>query len=69
MLFEELSDVQRDMLLEVSKKIVFDGIIPFESELVTEWMNIFGYNDPSRKMLMASTAFPQRAMMSLLINK
>ena len=67
MLFEQLSDEEKTDLLGVCKQIVFQGIVPWDNMLLNTWMTELGFNSPDRRLTMVSIAFPQRAMMSLLV--
>ena len=66
MLFEELTSQEKQSLVEISKEIVFNGNIPWDNQLLNRWMEHFGYTSPDRKLLMVSTVFPQRALLSVL---
>jgi hypothetical protein len=66
MLFEELTDSEKSELLEMSKKIVLDGKLPPQTNpFVSLWMKTLNIEDRNW-LVMASVAFPQRALLSLI---
>ena len=66
MLFEELTDIEKQGLLNISEKIVLKGEIPPQNNIyVSFWMKSLGYTD-EQFLLLISTVFPQRALLSLI---
>jgi hypothetical protein len=66
LLFEELTPSDRDELLEWAERIVLTGgFPPDDPPWLTEWMRVAGYDDRQR-LLLISTAVPQRVLLSLL---
>lgn len=66
MLFEELTDIEKSELLEMSKKIVLDGKLPSQTNpFVSLWMKTLGYTN-GQYTLLITTCFPPRALLSLI---
>lgn len=66
MIFEDLSNEEADAMLVVLENIVLRGEVPSPfPPWLKEWMETFGYNG-SQGLLLVSTAFPQRALLSLV---
>lgn len=65
MLFEDLSEQDRSEMLSFAKDLVLRGITPNPlPDFVEQWMTAFGYSDYQR-LLIISTALPQRILLSL----
>lgn len=65
MLVIDLSEAEAQECLRLSKRIVFDGIVEWESPIIKLWMDEFTSND-DHKLLMASTVLPQRLLLSYI---
>ncbi len=66
LLFEELTDIEKSELLEMTKKIVIEGKLPpISNPYVSLWMKSLGFED-KQFLVIISTAFPQRALLSLI---
>lgn len=64
MMFEELTYSERDALLGICENIVLKGEIPYPNPYFDFWCNELGLGD--RSLLLLSTAFPQRALLSVI---
>ncbi len=66
MLFEDISDVEYTEMLQTMDDIVLCGKLPYPLPwLAAEWMKCFDYNE-TQVLLLLSTAFPQRVLLSLV---
>ena len=67
MLFEELTLEEGKEMLAFCESVVLEGKMPHPlPPWVGQWLDAFDYNTPDRALLLLSTAFPQRVMLSLL---
>ena len=66
MLFVDLTDEEAAELTAFAEGVVLHGSIPHpQPEWVDQWMTAFGY-DERQRLLVISTAFPQRVLLSVL---
>ena len=66
MLFEDISDDEAREMLYFCKDIVLYGKVSFP-DYFEQWIKEFKY-DERQKTLLISTAFPQRVLLSLVLN-
>jgi len=68
MLFEDIGDLHNEMF-EYGRSIVMDGVIGHPVPWwVTQWIQECGLTETQWLMIM-STAFPQKLLLSLLLDK
>lgn len=68
MLYTDILPVERKEMIEVARSIVLDGKVPHPIPLwVTDWLKAFDLDTPDRRLLVLSTAFPQRLLLSLVL--
>jgi hypothetical protein len=66
MLFEDLTQEERDFLLSVSEEIVLKGRLPYPiPEIIQTWLDIFGYDD-DKWLIAGSVSLPQRMLLSVI---
>ena len=65
MLFDDLSDEEAATLQKDVEAIVLKGTSLWGTEAFRIWCEVMGY-DPNNALLVMSTAYPQRALLSLL---
>ena len=66
LLFEDLTDAEATHLRTITEALVLSGTLPDWSDpMVDAWMRVCEY-DERQKLLTLATAFPQRALLSLL---
>jgi len=69
LLFESISPDERAEMLAVTKKLVLEGEVPHPyPNWVKLWMATAQY-DERQQLLVLSTAFPQRVLLSLIENR
>ncbi len=68
LLFTEMTDDELADLRLLAESIVLQGETAYGHPLFDAWCAVAGYSDPhdSRKLLVMSTVFPQRALLSIL---
>lgn len=63
-------NIDIDMIKNMKKVItalILEGEVPNpEPEWMTEWFNLAGFSDNRQKLLVISTVFPQRILLSLV---
>lgn len=68
-LFEELTAVEETILERDIKNLVLTGdrnFSPVTKEMFDSWCEALGYKEERQKLLLLATAFPQRALLSIV---
>lgn len=65
MLVTDMNPLETVECLRVAEKIVFEGVVDWNSPVIQVWMDAFAPNTDHR-LLMASTALPQRLLISYI---
>jgi len=68
MLWEELTPQEKIELYEWAESVVLRGEIPPHPSWLIQWFETFEY-DERQRLLLISTAVPQRVLLSLLRNR
>lgn len=66
MMLVDMTNEEASECLNVSEKILFDGIVDFESPVVKMWMEAFYPTANHNRLLVAVTALPQRLLISYI---
>lgn len=66
MMIVEMTPKEASECLKVAEKILFDGVVDFESPVVKMWMEAFYPTANHNRLLIAVTALPQRLLISYI---